>query len=58
MLPLFDSINDAMSDIAEMWLAMILAYNSDGKTDNLELKIFDDKNKVAEFKKIKLEELE
>ena len=58
MLPLFDSINDAMWDIAEMWLAMIIAYNSDWKNNNIEARIFDDKTKKAQFKQIKLEDIE
>ena len=58
MLPLFDSINDAMWDIAEMWLAMVIAYNSDWKNNNIEARIFDDKTKKAQFKQIKLEDIE
>lgn len=58
MLPLFDSINDAMWDIAEMWLAMIIAYNSDWSKNSLEVRIFDDVSKKTVFKQIKLEDLE
>lgn len=58
MLQLFDSINDAMSDVAEMWLAMIIAYNAEWKENQIEAKVFDSTNKKTEFKKIKLEELE
>ncbi len=54
-LNFFDSINQSLWKIAELWLGMIIAYNQGKK---FEYKIFDEQQKKTIFQNIKLEDIE
>ena len=54
-LNFYDSINQALGRIAELWLGMIVAYN---KWEKFKYKMFDEDEKKTIFNEIKLEDIE